>query len=88
MTHAAPDPSEDFEAALQRLEEIVRALEAGELSLDKALELFEEGIRLSRFCHGKLEKAERRVELLLKDGAGDFKRVRFDDGAESVQDRE
>ena len=89
MSDAAVDPSQDFEAALQRLEEIVKILEDGDLALDSALELFEEGIRLSRFCHGKLDKAERRVELLLKDGSGDLKRVQFDDGVESsIQDRE
>ena len=48
----------DFETALKRLEEIVKKLENGELSLDSALELFEEGIKLSRFCHTTLEQAE------------------------------
>lgn len=56
----------DFETALKRLEEIVRKLEAGDASLDSTLELFEEGVRLSRLCHTKLEQAERRVELVLK----------------------
>ena len=49
----------DFETSLKRLEEIVKKLENGELSLDSALQLFEEGIKLSRFCHTKLEEAER-----------------------------
>ena len=52
---------------MKRLEEIVKKLEKGELSLDSALELFEEGIKLSRFCHTKLEQAERKVEILLKN---------------------
>ena len=69
--------SPEFEVALKRLEEIVTALESGELALDGALELFEEGIRLSRFCHGKLEQAERRVEMLMKDTAGEMVRVEF-----------
>src|SRR2546427_1416673 len=60
----------DFETALKRLEEIVKKLENGELSLDSALQLFEEGIKLSRFCHTKLEEAERRVEVLAKHSAG------------------
>ncbi|HEX4999210.1 MAG TPA: exodeoxyribonuclease VII small subunit, partial [Terriglobia bacterium] len=51
-------------------EEIVRKLENGDLSLDAALELFEEGIQLSRFCHEKLDSAERRVEILLKNSSG------------------
>ena len=60
----------DFETALKRLEEIVKKLENGELSLDSALQLFEEGINLSRFCHTKLEEAERRVEILVKNSSG------------------
>jgi exodeoxyribonuclease VII small subunit len=68
----------DFESALKRLEEIVRKLEAGELSLDYTLELFEEGIKLSRFCHSRLEQAERRVEILLKDESGQTRAVPFE----------
>lgn len=68
----------DFETALKRLEEIVKKLENGELSLDSALELFEEGIKLSRFCHTKLEQAERRVEILLKNNSGQPQAVPFE----------
>ena len=68
----------DFETALKRLEEIVKKLENGELSLDSALELFEEGIKLSRFCHSKLEQAERRVEILLKNNSGQQQAVPFE----------
>jgi exodeoxyribonuclease VII small subunit len=68
----------DFETALKRLEEIVRKLENGELSLDSALEFFEEGIKLSRFCHTKLEQAERRVEILLKNSSGQVRAVPFE----------
>jgi exodeoxyribonuclease VII small subunit len=68
----------DFETALKRLEEIVRKLENGELSLDSALELFEEGVKLSRFCHTKLEQAERRVEILLKNGSSQVEAVPFE----------
>ncbi|HEY2381176.1 MAG TPA: exodeoxyribonuclease VII small subunit [Terriglobia bacterium] len=68
----------DFETALKRLEEIVKKLENGELPLDGALELFEEGIKLSRFCHGKLEQAERRVEILLKNNSGQPQAVPFE----------
>ncbi len=88
MTNPEVVPPEDFESALGRLEEIVKALEDGELGLDQALEFFEEGIRLSRFCHGKLEQAERRVELLLKDGSGEIRSVPFEAGAESLHDDE
>ena len=68
----------DFETALKKLEEIVKKLENGELSLDSALELFEEGVKLSRFCHTKLEDAERRVEILLKNGSGQARAVPFE----------
>jgi exodeoxyribonuclease VII small subunit len=68
----------DFETALKRLEEIVKKLENGELSLDSALQLFEEGIKLSRFCHTKLEQAERRVEVLLKDSSGQMRTAAFE----------
>ena len=68
----------NFEAALKRLEEIVRKLEGGELPLDTALELFEEGIRLSRFCNTTLDAAERRVEILLKNDSGQARAVPFE----------
>ncbi len=61
-----------FEAALERLEEIVKELEAGDLPLEQSLKLFEEGIKLSRLCNKRLEDAERRVEVLLKDNAGNI----------------
>jgi exodeoxyribonuclease VII small subunit len=68
----------DFETSLRKLEEIVKKLESGDLSLDSALELFEEGIKLSRFCHTKLEQAERRVEILLKNSSGQPTAVPFE----------
>ena len=68
----------DFETALKRLEEIVKKLESGDQSLDSALDLFEEGIRLSRFCHTKLEQAERRVEILLKSNSGQPRAAPFE----------
>lgn len=70
--------SQDFEAAIKRLEEIVAQLESGDLQLEKSLELFEEGIKLSRFCHSKLDEAERKVEILLKNSEGELKRVPFE----------
>jgi exodeoxyribonuclease VII small subunit len=59
-----------FEAALSRLEEIVAELESGELSLEQSLKLFEEGVKLARICNARLEEAERKVEILLKDKGG------------------
>ena len=64
----------NFEAALKRLEEIVKKLEGGELPL----ELFEEGIQLSRFCNTSLNAAERRVEILLKNDSGQARAVPFE----------
>ena len=75
--HFMPD-APDFETALKKLEEIVKKLENGELTLDSALELFEEGVKLSRFCHSKLEEAERRVEILLKNDSGQMRAVPFE----------
>jgi len=61
-----------FEAALQKLEQIVQRLEKGELTLEESLALYEEGVRLSRLCHAKLEEAEGKIELLVKDARGDL----------------
>ena len=58
----------DFEAAIAELEGIVKKLEEGDLPLEKSLELYERGVQLSRFCHAKLEGAERRIEILNERG--------------------
>lgn len=60
----------DFESALKSLEDIVVQLEGGDLTLDRALELFEEGVKISRFCSSKLDEAERKVEVLTKTTDG------------------
>lgn len=57
-----------FEEALKRLEEIVSQMESGESDLDKSLTLFEEGIKLVKFCSSKLEEAKKKVEVLVKKG--------------------
>jgi exodeoxyribonuclease VII small subunit len=59
-----------FEASLEALEQIVQELERGDLPLEKSLELFEDGIRLSRQCQERLNQAERRIEVLLRDNQG------------------
>jgi exodeoxyribonuclease VII small subunit len=58
----------DFEAALTELESLVTTLEDGNLSLERSLELFERGVKLSRYCHAKLEEAEKRIEVLTDQG--------------------
>ena len=67
---AARGRSNEFEKAFQDLEKIVRRLEGEELPLDTSLELFEQGIRLSRFCHQRLEEVEKKIELILADARG------------------
>ncbi len=59
-----------FEKALSRLETIVTDLEAGELSLDDSLKIFEEGVKLSKTCLKMLDDAERKVEILVQDKDG------------------
>ena len=59
-----------FEECLTRLEQIVAALEAGNLPLEESLRVFEEGTALARHCARYLEEAERRIELLAKDESG------------------
>ena len=58
----------DFEAAIAELESIVKKLEEGELTLEQSLALYERGVQLSRFCHARLEEAERRIEILDERG--------------------
>ena len=60
----------DFESSLGALERIVRELERGELPLEQSLALFEQGVRLSRECQDRLNEAERRIEVLLRDAEG------------------
>jgi exodeoxyribonuclease VII small subunit len=59
-----------FEDCLSRLEQIVSLLEAGSLSLEESLKVFEEGIGLARHCAKYLADAERRIEILAKDDTG------------------
>jgi len=56
-----------FEKAMERLEEIVQGLEKGDLSLEDSLKIFEEGIRLSQVCMARLDEAEKKVEILMKE---------------------
>ena len=68
---------EKFETALKKLEEVVRKLEGGELPLEESLKAFEEGVKQAAFCSKKLNEAEKRVELLLKQKDGIFAREGF-----------
>ena len=70
MAETKPTEERTFEASLEALERIVKQLEGGDLPLEKSLELFEQGIRLSRECQERLSQAERRIEVLLRDNQG------------------
>ena len=69
-TQRVSDPTtiKDFEAAIAELESIVKKLEEGDLALEASLQLYERGVHLSRFCHSRLEEAERRIEILNERG--------------------
>ena len=59
-----------FESSLKELEQIIQQLEGGDLPLERSLELFEQGVRLSRECQKRLDEAEHKVEILLKGPDG------------------
>ena len=81
MAQKKKEPS--FEDGLDQLEQVVKKLEDGELSLEKSLELFEKGVKLSKSCHKQLREAEHKVEILLKKD-GKIEAEPFDlDGGES-----
>ena len=61
------DPT-DFEQAITELDQIVRTLEQGDLPLEQSLALFERGVKLSRYCHDRLEDAEKRIQVLTQGG--------------------
>ena len=66
-----------FEKAIQRLEKIVDDLEKGEMDIDKSLEIFEEGIKMSRVCSKKLNEAEAKIEKLTKGQKGELVKELF-----------
>ena len=67
---AKKDKQIQFEEAFKRLDEIVTKLESGDLSLEESMTLFEEGITLTKTCKTRLEAAEQKIQLLLKDSDG------------------
>lgn len=78
----AKSQSQGFEESLAALESIVVQLEAGDLPLERALEIFEDGVGLARRCQTQLAEAERKVEMLLREH-GELKVVPFD--AQKIQ---
>lgn len=86
MTDSVPgpgpaEPEWTFEAALDRLSEIVERLEGPSLELDESLALFEEGVRLLRFADNVLEGADARLQQLLDEGGGSFRLEPLPDGS-------
>jgi exodeoxyribonuclease VII small subunit len=78
-----------FEKALEDLEKVVEKLEKGGLSLNESLSLFEKGVRLAKFLREELEKAEKKVEILLKDEKGQVKAEPFQlEGGEDTEEQD
>ena len=69
---AKKDKQIQFEEAFKRLDEIVTKLDSGDLSLEESMTLFEEGITLTKTCKTRLEAAEQKIQLLLKDSDGNL----------------
>ena len=85
MQMEATEP-QNFETSLEELERIVRELERGDLPLEKSLELFEQGVKLSRACQERLNEAERRIEILTRDNQGRANVSAFEPEGESDED--
>jgi len=76
-----------FEEALEELEEITRALESGELSLDDSIKSYEKGMELKKMCLDILKKAEKKLEYLEKNNEGELeKKSLFSDEADSSEE--
>lgn len=75
-----------FEQSMKQLERIVQELEDGELPLEKAIQKFEEGIKLTQFCSAKLDQTEKKVSVLLKNADGKVVTKPFRPGDEPIDD--
>lgn len=85
MVHGKAQPA-GFEDSLSKLESIVSQLESGDLPLERALEIFEEGVGLARLCQSHLAEAERKVEMLLRE-RGELKTMPFDTSSDLAEPR-
>ena len=79
---APPGTEFKFEESLKRLEKVVEELEGGSLTLEVSLKRYEEGVRLAQQLSKRLEQAQRRVEVLMKDGAGELTAQPFEEPEE------
>lgn len=68
----------DFEQSLSQLETLVASLESGDMSLEDSLKAFESGIKITRDCQEALKEAEQRVEILIRNRAGELQASSFD----------
>ena len=75
----------DFESAMKRLEQIVQMLENGNLPLEESLKVFEEGMKLVKFCSSKLEEAERKVSILLQESNGEYVQMPFSEKEDEIE---
>ena len=66
-----------FEQAMKKLEQIVQDLESGDMPLEKAIQTFEDGIQLSKFCSKKLDETEKRITILMQDSDGELSETPF-----------
>ncbi len=73
-----PKAKMTFEKALQKLEAIVETLESEELELEKALQQFEEGMKLSQYCSQKLDETEKKISLIVEQADGTIEKSPFD----------
>ena len=80
-----PNKQPDFEASMQRLDEIVRALDSGTEGLDRSLKLYEEGIKLVRTCTEMLDRAEQKVKMLSLGADGNVVLTDFDTAEEDAE---
>jgi len=67
-----------FEKSMEQLETIIKELEGGDLPLEKAIERFEEGIKLSKFCSDKLDETEKRISVLMQEIDGRLQEVPYE----------
>jgi exodeoxyribonuclease VII small subunit len=64
------EAKKSFEAAISQLEEVVQKLEKGELSLDASIEVFQQGIELTKYCNKRLDEVEKKISILIEDDNG------------------
>ena len=78
---AAKEPEHTFESAIERLEQIVEAMESDKVPLEELLTRYEEGTKLVKTCQEKLESAEKRIEIIMRSSSGKPQLAAFDPGA-------